>query len=129
MENTVLIIDQDAATRKSVQDLLLPQGYRVTTVGCSEEALRYLESEKAAVVLTALKLGGSDGLEICRVAKKRPFNSIVYAFSSYLKEYDVDQLKLVGFDGHIKKPLNPVVVTTAVKGAFDRLQDIANYSQ
>ena len=126
MENTVLVVDQDAATRKSIEDLLGSQGYRVTSTGCSEEALRFVESEKVAVVLTALKLLGLDGLEICRSVKKRQLNSIVYALSSYLKEYDMDQLAHAGFDGHLKKPLEPAIITTAVKGAFDRLSDLVH---
>ena len=126
MANTVLVVDQDPAARKSIEVLLDSQGYQVAAVGCSEDACRYLETRTPAVVLTALKLFGADGFTLCRFIKRLPFTSVVYAVSAYLQEYGVDQLINAGFDGHLKKPINANVVAAAVRGAFDRLNNLNN---
>lgn len=122
IENKILIVDEDSFTRESAEAFLLSQGYWVQAAASSKDALDLLDNERYPIVLTALKMSDLNGEEICRRVKKHNLRSIVYAFSSYLSDYDSDRLESFGFDGYMKKPLRKETLAIAIKGAVDKLR-------
>ncbi len=122
IENKILIVDEDPFTRETTEAFLKSQGYRVQTAGSSKDALDLLGSERFPIVLTALKMSGLNGEEVCKQAKKHNLRSVVYGFSSYLKDFDPGRLESFGFDGHMKKPLRKETLAVAIKGAIDKLR-------
>ena len=61
---TVLIVDDDAAFRELVTDILAREGVRLVTAGSAEEALQRVALEPVDVVLTDQRMPGLDGLEV-----------------------------------------------------------------
>lgn len=122
IENKILIVDEDKFIRETIGAFLLNQGYDVKTAESSKRALNALGNEKFPIVLTALKMSGLDGIEMCKHIKQRNVKCIVYAFSSYLKDYDLLELESFGFDGHINKPIRKEILAAAIKGAVDKLR-------
>src|SRR5437763_17070303 len=60
----VLIVDDEAGIRESLQTLLELEGYRVEIAGDGEEGLARLASEPFDVVLLDYALPGRNGLEV-----------------------------------------------------------------
>ena len=128
IKNHILVVDEDKSIRDSVEQFLLSQGYRVKTTANSRNALKILDNEKVPIIFIALKMCGMNGLELCKQIKKRNFKCIIYAFSSYLKEYDHEQLESAGFDGYIKKPIRREIFKAAVEGALNKLRNIEQFN-
>ena len=127
-KNHILVVDEDKSIRDSVKQFLLSQGYRVKTAENSRNALKILDKEKVPIIFIALKMGGMNGLALCKQIKKRNLKCIIYAFSSYLKEYDPEQLESAGFDGYIKKPIRKKIIKAAVEGALNKLRNIEPFN-
>jgi FixJ family two-component response regulator len=63
---TVFIIDDDAAVRASVQDLLESVGLRSESFGTAEEFLRYKRPDGPSCLVLDVRLPGVNGLEFQR---------------------------------------------------------------
>ena len=59
----VLIVDDEAAQRKLMEDFLTPLGYVVASVGSAEEALERIGEGKVQMVLLDVRLPGMSGLD------------------------------------------------------------------
>jgi len=61
---TILIVDDDPTLLRLLGILLREEGYAVLTAESGEKALAVLAAEKPDLVLTDLRMGGMDGLEL-----------------------------------------------------------------
>src|SRR5260370_31740922 len=68
----VLIVDDDAAIRKMVVDVLSLEGFLAETARDGREALALLEQNPYRVVLLDLMMPVMDGWELCRTLRERP---------------------------------------------------------
>lgn len=84
MEAKVLIVDDDAAIRESMNEFVDMSGYMSTTASSAEEALGTLSQNHIDVVITDIMLPGMDGLELTDRIKK---------------EYDIDVIVMTGYSG------------------------------
>jgi diguanylate cyclase (GGDEF)-like protein len=83
-EAHVLIVDDDAAIRESMNEFVDMSGYQSTTASSAEEALERLSQDEIDVVITDIMLPGMDGLEFTDRIKK---------------EYDIDVIVMTGYSG------------------------------
>lgn len=76
----ILLVDDDAELRLSVDRQLAEAGCDVVVAGTGEEAMRLLaEQIRIDVLLTALRLPDIDGRELAwAVSQKRPFVRVAY---------------------------------------------------
>ena len=72
MSATILIVDDDAAFRKLLAELLRAKGYEVVAVGDGEEALAECACRQPDVVLLDVEMPRLDGFEVCRRLKQHP---------------------------------------------------------
>ncbi len=69
----ILIVEDDAPMREMLERALARRGFEAFGVRCADEALGWLGSSEADVVLTDLNMPGMNGLELCeRIALNRP---------------------------------------------------------
>ena len=74
----VLIIDDEEIARKNLAHILTKENYDVTTAADGVGALRKLESSEFDVVLTDLRMGKIDGMDILeRVKIKYPDTKVI----------------------------------------------------
>ena len=61
---TILIVDDDAVLRSSLESVLTPAGYRVLSTGDPDAAYRLLAAEAVTAVLLDVRLPGMSGLAL-----------------------------------------------------------------
>ena len=66
----VLVVDDDENHAEAVADSLTPLGYECVVAGSGEKGLTQIESQEFDVVITDLKMGEIDGLELLQKAKE-----------------------------------------------------------
>ncbi len=68
---TLLIVEDDAAMRRMIEEVLSDAPAEVVAVESSQAALDYLEGHDVAVVVTDLRMPRVSGLEVLRFARAR----------------------------------------------------------
>ena len=64
MSRSVLIIDDEPLMRVSMLDALLAEGFEVQEASNGEEGIQKIQTGQYDVVITDLKMPGSDGLQV-----------------------------------------------------------------
>lgn len=60
-QTLVLVVEDDAAIRRLLQDILQDEGYQVVTASDGESAVELLETSKPDLILLDVRLPGIDG--------------------------------------------------------------------
>ncbi|MDA0746103.1 MAG: sigma-54 dependent transcriptional regulator [bacterium] len=63
---SILLIDDDSDSRRTLRQFLEVRHHRVFEAGCGEDGLAFLRREAVDVVMTDLKMPGMDGFEVVR---------------------------------------------------------------
>lgn len=65
----ILCVDDDLTILKTLEMLLIPNGYEIVKAMGGEEALKKLQEEVIDLVISDVKMPGMDGFELCRRIK------------------------------------------------------------
>lgn len=103
---TVLIIDDEPLIRLSMTDALKAVGYDVRATGTGHEGLELLTSKTFDILISDLRLPGTDGLELLQVCKQRsPRTEVVMITAHGSVEAAVEAMKHGAYD-FITKPFS-----------------------
>ena len=71
MGKLILHIDDEPQIRELLREVLLDEGYRVTSVANADEALKALAGETPDLVISDFHLADGDGLELVRAVRAK----------------------------------------------------------
>ncbi len=100
----ILIVDDDAAIRDSMDEFVGMAGYISTTADSAEDALEILAQNSIDVVITDIMLPGMDGLELTDRIKKR-FEIDVIVMTGYSGDYSYEEAISKGASDFVFKPV------------------------
>src|SRR6478609_2508713 len=105
MQPTVLIVDDEKHTREGLRRLL-GDNYDVYVAADLAGALDVLQRDQIDVLLTDLRLGGEDGMQLIERALKLPHPPICIMMTAYGSvDTAVEAMKRGAYD-FVTKPLN-----------------------
>lgn len=119
---SILVIDDDKYIRSTFEDLLLPAGHDVKTLASAEEALIYLQSEYADLILLDIKLPGMDGLAFLEQLQKLKCDIPVVVITSFANVDTSVQAMKLGAKDYIRKPFNLDEITLIVDKIVEEQQ-------
>lgn len=121
MENTILLVDDEAGIRKVLGISLQESGYDVHTAENGQEALRLFKEIDPPIVLTDIKMPDIDGIELLRRIKLEDPDTEVIMFTGHGDmELAIKSLKHDATD-FVTKPINDEVLDIALKRALERI--------
>ncbi len=104
--HTVLVVDDEAAIRTALDQILTYESYRVLTAPGGVEALRILEEEKVDAMLLDVKMAGMDGFEVLDRIRQLGLDLPVIVASGHGNiETAVEAVKKGAYD-FLEKPLD-----------------------
>ncbi len=121
LSRRILFVDDEEILREMIEEMLMILGYDVELAKDAKEALEIAQKEDFQLIITDLMMPEIDGTQLCKQIREINETAVIYAFSGFLTEVDSDQLKSVGFDGHLCKPVKIEVLKHAIEGAFEKI--------
>jgi signal transduction histidine kinase/DNA-binding NarL/FixJ family response regulator len=108
----ILVVDDDAANRQYMLDLLHEVGLKPTFSPSADEAFQLMETEKFECVISDIRMAGRNGIEFCQDVRKDPrFASIVMiASSASVYENDRETALAAGFNAFVPKPISEPIL-------------------
>ncbi len=115
---TVLIVDDDAEVRKSLQRLVTRLGYSVTTAASAEEADNWLTQQRFMVCILDIELPRMSGIEFLDWALRRDPEMAVLMLTGM----DVPEIAIECIDGgartYLVKPVEADFLRLALRDAL-----------
>ena len=103
---TILIADDDQASRRTLELHLSEEGYAVLTAATGQEALRLAAAKNVDLLLLDLRLAGMDGFEVLTVIKeKQPTLPVVMVTAYDDMQTAIESIRLGAID-HLGKPVD-----------------------
>lgn len=122
--STLLIVDDDPATRKSLRRIFEGAGHRTITATDAPAALRLLHNERCDLVLLDIELPGVDGFALCRLLRAQPTmrQLPVVVFSASDAETRKVEAFAAGADDYITKPSTPPELLSRINSHLSAAQ-------
>ena len=121
MAYSILVIDDEALTLRTISRALRDEGFDVFVAMSGEEGLKVLAEEKPDLALLDVVLPGMDGIEVLRQMKKQSPNTIVVMMSAYrMVDRAVESMKLGAYD-YLLKPFHLADMVNTIQRASEML--------
>lgn len=119
-KKSILIVDDDESTRRSLSLILGKKGYETETAGTGQEALEKAQGRFFNVALLDINLPDVEGVELLMPLRKIHPDMIVFMITGYPSLETSVRTSLEGALAYITKPLNMDTVLTAVRKALEK---------
>lgn len=117
-QENILVIDDEASIRSSLQGILEDEGYKVRTAESGEDGLALLKSQNFDIILLDIWLLEMSGIDVLKQIKSSEENPQVIMISGHgTIETAVKATKLGAFD-FLEKPLSLEKVVLTVQNAI-----------
>jgi len=121
MENSILLVDDEAGIRNVLGISLADMGYQVITAENGRDALGIFKKQKPSIVLTDIKMPEMDGIELLRRIKElSPDTEVIMITGHGDMELAIESVKYAATD-FVAKPINDEILDIALQRARERI--------
>lgn len=117
MKKTILIIEDDADIRENTAELLMLEGYDVSTAECGEDAIKMLEEIIPDLIICDVVMSGMDGYEVFEALKKNKQTACIkFIFSTAQSEKShIQKAMQKGIENYLIKPFDEVELIKCIE--------------
>ncbi len=117
---TVLVIDDEESVATTIEAILRMDGHTVTSTTSGADAIRLLNAQRYDVVLTDLRLGDMDGIEVLREVQRTSPETASIMLTGYASlESAIAALRSGAYD-YLMKPSDVEELRATVNRAIER---------
>ena len=133
MQQTILIVEDEADIAESLHYNLKREGFRPTIAESGEKGLRIALDEKTtpSLIILDLMLPGMSGMELCRRLRREPLTQSTPIIMLTAKAAEAEKIAglEVGADDYIIKPFSVKELTARVRAVLRRVEreDVPTY--
>jgi DNA-binding response OmpR family regulator len=122
---SILVVDDEANIRSSLQHILARDGYQVVTAESGEVALDLIATQEFDLALVDLKMKGIDGIAVSAALRQRSPQTIVIILTAHATlETAVEALRLGAYE-YLFKPYDPAELRECVRKGLAKRQSEA----
>ncbi|HTX99015.1 MAG TPA: response regulator transcription factor [Bacteroidota bacterium] len=103
---TILIIEDDSAIRKGLQEMLGQEHFHVLAAGTGEQGLSFAKHDTVDLVILDLGLPDMNGEEVCKQLRSSGATSPILMLTSKSQEMDKVLGLEIGADDYVTKPFS-----------------------
>ncbi|RIK64847.1 MAG: sigma-54-dependent Fis family transcriptional regulator [Planctomycetota bacterium] len=119
---TILVVDDSAATLEVIQRNLASRGYVALTAPGVAEGIRILDTNRVDLVITDLKMPGASGLELVRHVRQNHRDTGVIMITGYASIDSAVSAVQEGADNYLAKPFTDEELLGAVTEALTKVR-------
>jgi len=119
-KSRILVVEDEAAIRDGLADVLVYHGYEVDTVGDGREGLRRALSGQYELLLLDVMLPGCDGFSICDEVRKKDREQPIIMLTAKTADEDIVNGLSLGADDYIAKPFSIAELVLRVQAVLRR---------
>jgi len=116
----ILVVEDEAAIRDGLTDVLVYHGYDVDAVGDGRDGLKKALSGQYDLLLLDVMLPGRDGFAICDEVRKSDRDLAVIMLTAKTSDDDIVNGLSLGADDYIAKPFSIAQLVLRVKAVLRR---------
>ena len=116
----ILVVEDEAAIRDGLADVLVYHGYRVDAVGDGRDGLAKALSGQYDLLLLDVMLPGRDGVSICDEVRKVDRDQPIIMLTAKTSDEDIVNGLSLGADDYIAKPFSIAQLLLRVKAVLRR---------
>jgi two-component system, NtrC family, response regulator PilR len=117
----ILVVDDEVAQREILRTILTAEGYQVETAGTAAEALDKGGKRRFDLILSDLRMPGTDGLSLVRDLSREDPPTLVIIMTGFGSLDSAEQAMKQGAFDYLTKPLERDDLLRIVGRAFDRI--------
>jgi len=125
----ILIVEDDRATRKALQQLFEPEGYLVEAAEDGARGLAAFRASRPNFVILDLRMPKIGGQDVCRLIRKESEEVPILILSGSAAEVDRVLLLELGADDYVTKPFSPKELLARVRAVLRRARRPAAVEQ
>ena len=119
-KHTLLIVDDDPMSRKTLSDILRVKGYVPLAVATAATALEKVSEEAPDVAVVDLKLEDMSGLELMAKIRKRAPGTECIVLTGHASQTSAIEAVNLGAYGYLQKPYDVEQLLIAIRRAVER---------
>jgi two-component system response regulator RegX3 len=116
----ILVVEDEAAIRDGLADVLVYHGYEVDAVGDGRDGLKKALSGQYDLLLLDVMLPGRDGFAICDEVRKSDREQPIIMLTAKTSDEDIVNGLSLGADDYIAKPFSIAQLVLRVKAVLRR---------
>jgi DNA-binding response OmpR family regulator len=116
----ILVIEDDRATRKALQQLFEPEGYSVDAAQNGAEGLAMFRASRPNFVILDLAMPQMNGRDVCRLLRKESEDIPILVLTGSSDEVSRVTLLEMGADDYVTKPFSPRELLARVRAVLRR---------
>lgn len=120
MKSSILIVDDEPVTRKSLTDILRLEGYMVTAVPNGQAAVEHVRTHHVDLLVVDLRMPGMDGLEVVQVVNQIAPDTEIILLTAYASTETAIQALRLRIHDYLQKPAAPAQIIASVKKGLER---------
>ncbi len=117
-QSRILVVDDEAAARRLFARVLGRAGYAVEAVESAEAALSRIEDAQFDLLLSDVRLGGMNGIELCREVRRRTPTMLLVLITAFAALDDAVAGMHEGVRDYVTKPCSPEHLLHVVRRAL-----------
>ena len=116
----ILVVEDDRATRKALQQLFESESYLVETAQDGAQGLASFRATRPNFVILDLKMPKVGGQDVCRLIRKESEEVPILILSGSAEEVNRVLLLELGADDYVTKPFSPKELLARVRAVLRR---------
>ncbi len=120
MKSSILIVDDEPVTRKSLTDIIRLEGHSVASVPNGQAAVEYVRTHHVDLMIVDLRMPGMDGLEVVQVVNQLAPDTEIILLTAYASTETAIQALRLRIHDYLQKPAPPAQIIASVKKGLDR---------
>jgi DNA-binding response OmpR family regulator len=118
MPAAVLVVDDEADLVRTYERVLRRQGHHVISAGSRQEALTALASRPLDLIVTDVRLGGEDGLDVVRASRGAGLGPPVIVVTGSASKAGRHDALAAGAADYLAKPFSVAQLVGAVESVL-----------